>query len=983
MPAQIEKLTIKHKLIDPADLRRDGEQRLGENIPLQYLEEADQKHQLVGAYGQGENAVLIFHDGSVAAGMRILSPSTYFANTALKREITSGLHSLFATSNPLNHIQAFSTVGDQDADLLDEFLAQNQLPQQNPIAQKIRTDLYNDFLDRIAKGQIRVHKSYLFINKAYPVKTAKPRKKTSTNGNDNSKSIFPILADSLQTVFRSFSEQADLTPLPEYELEEKTLLTLITELLQERQVLHEQIAQIPNLTVLPVAAEEIFRLYKRAFSPSHWDTGKLAKNQTHLPQRPLRSGLANYYASETITDQGWIFKGEEYYHAILTLNKAPAQVMLGTMGETLTYQGTSEIYNLDMSFILKPTDGEREKAKIIQQYHVMSNQYLHNPSRYPHYGPMLTSMRKQIEALQEQAGVYGFQATYTLHYWHQHLEVLKKWTQLLRQNFAAHPLNAQFGEEQYHAFPYFLTKTLPGYTRDHDKNRDFPILAKEAAMLLPMLSTETSFIQNSPLNRRITLLTEDVFGSLIPYDSQAIGKVTSYSGAIVGSPGSGKTTLVCRLVTLVHSTKDHIIILDGGEAESAYRTLTHILGSEFDYIELKPDTNFTINVLETEPIANGLYQRPTPSEINRMAYAVEPMLREINTTPLTNTDIGIIEEGIRSAFNRSLLPKPVYLRDLAQALREFSGEDPTRKLRASQLGNILRETWTENKRYGRIFDSDSTRSTGRITCYTTKGLKNDPLLRHVMTKAIYNKVDQVCQANLHLPEQQRCRIHFFVDEALKELQDPLSVKSIIEKFRLGRALGLSTFLITQRIDELRKLIRLADQDTRPGSKPDSESNEIIANCNFVWLGAMDKNDAQIAQQLLSLSSIQTETVGTLGGVPAEYREFALHARLINGTSFHKILLRLTNLEYPLYASNTQTFSALRTLQDQMVQELQWDSPQRKRARESIIKELSRKKIGESETLPTLGDEQLFQILVCQRYVEKFVWPTKNRVVKPT
>jgi hypothetical protein len=981
MPAQVEKLTIKHKLADPAHLRRDGEQRLGENIPLQYLEEADHRNQLVGAYGQGENAILIFHDGSVAAGVRILSPSTYFSNTALKREITSGFHSLFSTLNPANHIQAFSTVGDQDADLLDEFLAQNELPQQNPIAQKIRTDIYNDYLQRIAKGQIRVHKSYIFLNKSYPVKNAKRRNNLSRNGNGKRPGIFPVLADSLQTVFRSFCEQASLTPIPEYELEETTLLNLIEELLEERSILHQQIAQIPSLTVLPVSTEEVFRLYTRAFSPSHWDTAKLLRKQRYLPERPLRAGLANYYATETITDQGWIFKGEEYYHAILTLNKAPAQVMLGTMGETLTYQGTSEIYNLDMSLVLKPTDGEREKAKIIQQYHVMSNQYMHNPTRYPHYGPMLVSMKKQIEALQEQAGIYGFHATYTLHYWHQELNVIKKWTQLLRQNYAAHPLNAQFGEEQFHAFPYFLTKAIPGYTRDHDKNRDFPVLAKEAAMLLPMLSSETSLIQNSELNRRITILTEDVFGSLIPYDSQAIGKVTSFSGAIIGAPGSGKTTLVCRKIALLHSTKDHIIILDGGEAESAYRNLTHILGSEFDYIELKPDTNFTINVLETEPIANGLYQRPTPCDINRMAYAVEPMLREVNTTPLTNTDIGIIEEGIRSAFNKSLLPKPIYLRDLAQTLREFSGQDPARAIRATQLGNILRETWTENKRYGRIFDTDSTKSNARITCYTTKGLKNDPLLRYVMTKAIYNKVDQICQANLHLPESQRYRIHFFVDEAFKELQDSQSIRSIIEKFRLGRALSLSTFLVTQRIDELRKLIRLADQDRLPGTKPNSESNEIIANCNFVWLGAMIKSDAEIAQELLNLSNIQTETVATLGGVPGEYREFAIHARLISGTSFHKILLRLTDLEYPLYASNPQTFSRLRTLEDHLVHELDWNSPQRKKARNAVIKELSRKKIGQRETLPILGDDQLFRILVCQRYVEKFIWPEKNRVVK--
>jgi hypothetical protein len=242
-------------------------------------------------------------------------------------------------------------------------------------------------------------------------------------------------------------------------------------------------------------------------------------------------------------------------------------------------------------------------------------------------------------------------------------------------------------------------------------------------------------------------------------------------------------------------------------------------------------------------------------------------------------------------------------------------------------------------------------------------------------------VDQTTQANLGLPEDQRCRIHFFVDEAFKELQDPQSIRSIIEKYRLGRALSLSTFLITQRIEELRKLIRLADQNARPGTTPDSDSNEIIANCNFVWLGAMDKRDSEIAQELLNLSNIQTETVATLGGVPGEYREFALHARLIDGLSFTKILLRLTDLEYPLYASNAQTFARLRTLEDQLIHEFQWRGAERRKARDTIIKELARKKIGDPETLPTIGDDQLFRILVCQRYVEKFVWPKNNRLGK--
>ena len=144
---------------------------------------------------------------------------------------------------------------------------------------------------------------------------------------------------------------------------------------------------------------------------------------------------------------------------------------------------------------------------------------------------------------------------------------------------------------------------------------------------------------------------------------------------------------------------------------------------------------------------------------------------------------------------------------------------------------------------------------------------------------------------------------------------------------------------------------------------------------------MDKKDSEIAQGLLHLSNIQTETVATLGGVPGEYREFAVHARLINGTSFHKVLLRLTDLEYPLYASNAQTFARMRTLEDQLIDELHWNSPQRKNARDSIIKELSRKKIGKIRSLPTLADDQLLRILICQRYVDKFVWPEKNRLGK--
>ena len=977
MPAQIEKLSISHKLNSTTFLSRDGEQRLGHNLPFQYLEEADSNHQLVGTYGEGEHAVLIFADGSVAAGIRILSPSTYFANTSLKRAITDDIHSFFATNDPTLHLQAFTTVADQDDDLLDEFLAQNDLPGQHPVVQKIRTDQYTDFAARIQEGKIRVYKSYLFINKAYPVKNTK--KNGGTNGQPKTPGIIHILTDSVKSVFNSFSESARLTQFPEYEIEKKTLLDLIQDLLKQRAIMHQQVAQIPGITVLPVSTEEIFRIYKRSFSPSDWSATKTIKRQRHLPERPLRSGLANYYATETFTDHGWTFKGERYWHGILTLAKAPAQVMLGTMGEILTYQGTSEIHNLDITLILKPTDGEREKAKIIHQHNVMQTQYTNNPSRYPHYKTMLESMRLQIQRLQEEAGTYGFNATYLLHYWHEDQQTLQKWTQILRQNYAAQPLNAQFGEEQHHALPYFLSKGQPGYTRDPDKNRDFPVLAREAAMLLPMLSTETSLIQSSPIERRITLLTEDVFGSLLPYDSHAIGKVTSYSGVIVGSPGSGKTTLVCRLATMLASPKDKIVILDGGEAESAYQRLTQILSSESDFIELKPGTTFTINVLETELYANGMIRPPTPEDINRMVYAIEPMLREVNTIPLSNTDIGIIEEGIRSAFNRSQFPKPIYLRDLAQALKEFTGDDHSRRNRAMQLGNILRESWTENKRYGHIFDTDSTPLEQTITTFTTKGLKNDPLLKYVMTKAIHAKVDQLAQANLHLPEEKRYRIHFLVDEALKELLDAVSCRAITEKYRLGRALNLSTYLITQQIKDLRNLVALAENQT--GAKTGQESNEILSNCNFVWLGAMEKQDAEIAQKLLSLSNTQTETVATLGGVPGSYREFALRARLVDGTSFHKILLRLTDIEHALYASNAQSAARLATLKEELETEFHWASAFRKKSRNDILEELNRKQIGTSQSLALLSESQLFLVLLCQRYVEKFVWPEKNRVVK--
>lgn len=981
MAAQIEKLSISHKLNSTAFLCRDGEQRLGHNLAFQYLEEADNNNQLVGSYGEGEHAVLIFADGSVAAGIRILSPSTYFANTSLKRSITNNLHSFLATCDPSLHLQAFTTVGDQDDDLLDEFLAQNDLPGQHPIVQKIRSDQYSDFSERIQQGKIRVYKSYLFINKAYPLKNANKARKSANGSGAKGSNILSVLTGSLQSVFSSFTESARLTQIPEHEIEKKTLLELINQLLEQRKIMHQQIAQTPGLTVLPVTTEEVFRLYKRAFSPSDWNSTKTVKKQQHLPQRPLRSGLANYYATETFTDQGWTFKGERYWHGILSLAKAPAQLMLGTMGETLTYQGTSEIHNLDITLILKPTDGEREKAKIIHQHNVMQTQYTNNPSRYPHYKTMLDSMRLQIQRLQEEAGVYGFHATYLLHYWHEDQQTLQKWTQILRQNYAAQPVNAQFGEEQYHALPYFLTKGQLGYTRDTDKNREFPILAKEAAMLLPMLSTETSLIQSSPIDRRITLLTEDVFGSLLPYDSHAIGKVTSYSGVIVGSPGSGKTTLVCRLATLLASPKDRIIILDGGEAECAYQRLTQILSSEADFIELKPSSKYTINVLETELYANGMIRPPTPEDFNRMVYAVEPMLREVNTIPLSNTDIGIIEEGIRSAFNRNLTPKPIYLRDLAQALKEFTGDDLNRRTRAMQLGNILRESWTENKRYGHIFDTDSSPLNQTITTFTTKGLKNDPLLKYVMTKAVHAKVDQLAQANLHLPEEKRYRIHFLVDEALKELLDPVSCRSITEKYRLGRALNLSTYLMTQHIKDLRNLVTLAENQT--GTKAGQDSNEILSNCNFVWLGAMEKQDAEIAQKLLSLSNTQTETVASLSGVPGSYREFALRARLIDGTSFHKILIRLTDIEYPLYASNAQSAARLATLKEELETEFHWNSAYRKKARDTILEELNQKRIGAPPALALLTEQQLFLLLICQRYVEKFVWPEKNRVVKAT
>lgn len=936
----MEDLEIKDLNIPDAVIRSSPEARVGEEVPLQYLESRDKEGKLMDNLNQG-TAVGIYHDGSIASVFRIECPDTYYLAPDKLEAILNGLEAILSTQSQKHNLHFFWNTSDQDNETLELFLEQNMIPGQHSSQKMLRELQAERERLRLLKGELKAYRCYVMISTPYPKKAKKVQ-----NKQEGRMGIPALIKSSMETVLEDLLNLGSLLQRPgEFQAEEKTLLQSIQENARRTELLRESFDGIPGMTTYDVKAGEFFSLYRRSWSPSTWENVKFSGEPLNTtPKRPLRTGLANHYITDTITDHGSYWETDGIHHTLLVMRKPPTFTDIGIILEHVTVQKGKEIHQLEYSLIMVPTDGRKETAILGRNLRLYTKQYQTEPSKYPNHPQIIQSISSQLEKLYNNEGTPGYDVSVIFHLWNKDKKVLDSWKNIIQQNMARPPFAARFAEEQYHALPYYANKMQPGYTNDGDDSRSVHLLAREAATFIPLLSFGSSFLQEEPEGRRVIGLFETDLGNLHPFDWFARGRVSNFGGVGVGTSGSGKSYFYNRVIAGTCSDMDNVIVIDGAVAAGSYRNNAMILSGAGSYIEVGGKSNYCINILETEEI-NGKMRPPSEDEIQRMAMNIEPMIREERNRPLNNHDRMMLTKAIRMAFDAPTDPEKgkVYLRDVAHSLKNnFGGRGGSQEDRAQRLGITLEDGWCHpHGTYRAFFDGESSPLPEGLVVFDNNGIKDDPVLSSVMVAAQFSYIDKVVQNNLKRGEKDKKRIHVYIDEAWKALNDPSTVEFIVSMYRAGRARNLSPHLITQKMEDLKKLLMVSDPNSGK-SELDPNSNAILGNCSWFNLFKHDPSDALVSQNVLGLTEKQTDAVRNLGGVPNQYREMIQFVRMTNGNAFSKLRYRPVDLEYPLFTSDSQDIAVLRGITSRLAENLGWDNP-------------SNQAVSRRETLARLSD----------------------------
>jgi hypothetical protein len=962
----MEDIQVKTLRVSEETIRTSPESRLGEELPLQYLETTDPNGQLLDSYLEGD-PIGIFHDGSLAAIFRIEAPDTYYLSPEKMEELLNGLEALLSTQQRDHNLHFFWTTSDLDNETLSEFLGQNEIAGQHPAQKFLRREQATRERARLLSGELKAYKAYVLISIAYPGRKGHSKKADPTKERPSViSSVTEMISSSLETVFSELLSLGALLSNPgEFKAEEETMRKNIRKIVERKRLLQESFQQIPGIQAFDVSAGEFLSLYKRSWAPKSWESIKEKNGDLFAtPKRPLRTGLANHYATDQILDKGTSWQTEGYHHCLLTLRQLPSYSDVGVMLSSIVLGRGKEIHQLEYSFILRPTDGRAELALLSRNLRIFNKQYETDPGRYPGHPQQIRALQSQIEKLLKNEGTPGFYATLLIHIWNKNAAELESWKNIIFQNYARPPLAARFGEEQYHALPFYTNKCQPGYTTDKDTSRDHSLLPREAATFLPLLSGGSSFLQESKQDRRIIALLETELGTLQPLDWFARGRVSNFGGVGVGTSGSGKSYFYNRVIAGTASAKDNVIVIDGAVANGSYRNNALVLAGEACYIETQKTRNDThcINVLETEEIS-GHMRPPSNEELQRMTKNIEPMLRENSEKPLPNSDRVLLTNAIRMAFESPRNEKGhVYLRDVAASLKtNFGGREASQKQRASLLGQSLEDSWCyPNGTYKQYFDGPSSPIPEGLVIFDNAGIKDDPLLRGVLVAAQFAHIDRVVTRNIQRHSSEQKRIHVYIDEAWKALRDPVTSEFITGLYRAGRARNISPHLITQKMADLRELLKFSDP-VHGGTSLNMESNEILGNCSWFNLFKHDPADALVTQEVLKLSERQTEALQSLGGISGEYREMIQYAIMQNGRFFSKLRYRPTPLEFPLFTSDSSELATMNSITTKLSIELGWDKPEN--AAKSRTETIARLDAAGFKQMNAYSNAQLMRLLV--------------------
>lgn len=963
-----EQLDInKEEARSQTNAKRDPIWDLFDEVPLQWLEDYHLQKGFLPKYENPKSllpdpnvfGVGFYADGSVASGFQIEAADPQFLSEKDANAIHVQLESAITSISKEENLQFLWCALDEDEDSLTNFENDRDGLETHPAQTYVRKALLARERARLAKGELKSYKAYCFVNT--------PSKQSGSML--SKKGFFKTMFSTLNAIPQILLDMGKLVKIKEQEPEKDEIIQLAKKNVEVTQTVMNGFAGTPGITVKPINATQIYRIARRSWSPGAWENDKLIPGKTlDTLHSPLRYSLPSYYLLEDVEDEwGWTWKTGEFWHRILTLRIPPEYADIGTMVAQMVARENYEIYNSEYSLTLRPTKGMEAARALHANLKLYTKMYEGNPQEHENVTPIIEAMKSQLDKLTRNDGSFVFDTTLFLHIWDRDQKKLDRWESGLKRTFSMAPLKARFSPEQFNSLPYYLGYCTPGFTRCQDANRGFIYFPNEAVTHIPLLGESDGFLQTDPVGRRAPMLLENHRGTLCAQDDFARGRVIAFNGIAVGVSGSGKSMFYNLKAARTFSNRDKIIIIDGAVANGSYRSLTHILAGKDSYIETglgQGDKTHCKNPLFTELLPDGSYREPTAEEIARAVNVIEPMVRDRPTQVLSNPDRAQIAAAISLAFeNFRIEGGKVYLRCLAKALKEKgkqSNDTPSERARAMALH--LEEQWCYPRgTHYRFVDGESSPSPKNMAVYDLKGVEEDESIKSVIVSTYLNHIHSLVNANQELPADQRYRIWVFIDEGWKALVDPIMAQSLMGLYRAGRGRDVSVHCLTQQMMDFKKILLASDPSTG-ATTFDPNNNAIIGNCTWFNLFKHDPEDVKTTQEVLRLADNQANEIMSLGAKPG-YREMIQYARMLNGNTFNKVLVRPLPWEVQAYTSDTTDQAKAFDIRSAIWSA--WDRPENAlQARARVIDELE--EAGFENADSRLNDEQAVEILTALR-----------------
>jgi hypothetical protein len=369
---------------------------------------------------------------------------------------------------------------------------------------------------------------------------------------------------------------------------------------------------------------------------------------------------------------------------------------------------------------------------------------------------------------------------------------------------------------------------------------------------------------------------------------------------VIGGSGYGKSFNVAAIfeqAALAEGGPVYIIDVQGPKV-SNYKTLAELFGGSYTALAGGADISFNPFVpledlyardeqtAEFVRDANGK-RILDDSRLGYLSKLVTMMgVRDIATTPQKDLYEQIAREVIMAAYKTvatSGKNRPPLLRDVVEELSRYKPRHPEMQPLARQM-ELQLETWVTHPSRSRLLDRPSTFSpTSNFVVFDFYGLEQDPDLASVLLLSVsfwlWSAMVKAGRAKTKL---------VIFDECWKLMTHPVAAELVVELYRTGRKWGISTWAITQTINDFAS----------------GGTSALIPNASNIIL-QKHNNDHEHVARLLDMNPRQLALFKDLRFKRGSYADFLLLEQAGDGTDNRKRVTTLVNVPTPFdYWINT-------------------------------------------------------------------------------